>query len=138
MINRISSVQVQSNRMQTHQNKQAKPAFGTAYHIDVASKKCKTLLPQQENKIILNLVKKAKAGEFNLENVYFFSKYFKSQNGGRVETKIKTMQHFAYTDLFSPNGKQRIQIVKDKNMDDATKESYDTLAKILEAIEPKK
>jgi len=132
MINRISSVQAQPNRMQT-QNKQAKPAFGWAHYF-TERPICNELLPEQENQAIINLTKKVSKGDFELKQVDSDKKVFKAKNGDTLEMSQGTSKTLPYINWNSEIDKDHLSIVRDNETGDVVKKSYDTLAKTLEEI----
>lgn len=127
MITKVSGVK--TNKAQS---------FGTAYHVNVKTNEYKPLAVEAENRIISNLTKKVQEGKFELDKVDFITKYFKAENGSKVDIRPKKMLYESYINSFSPSGNHRILIVKDKKTDETTSGLYDTLYNALQGIKSKK
>ena len=142
MINRISRVQSQPNRMQIPQNKQAKPAFGSADYYNGKSSLGErgmrvALTPEQESEVIADLTKKASRGDLKIDQVDSTGdKAFKSKDANFIVLIHKTKLNPPHICLTSNDLSESINIYKDDKMADSAKESYSLLEETLDKIKP--
>jgi outer membrane lipoprotein-sorting protein len=119
-------------RSNNHQN-----TFGKTYLYDLEKKSRVILSEAEEKSHISGLLDKAKNGDFNLTNEYFFNKTFKSKDGDTFEMKPHTVAFYAASEFHSADKKSRIVTVKDKDMNKENSSLYNTLAKALGIIADK-
>jgi hypothetical protein len=133
MINSISSLQSQPNRIQA-QNKQAKPVFGKSTYINLAGE-VSDLVPKSEFDAMYTLAKKVVAREFKLADP---SKgHFVNSNGDSLFIQNQTKE-IAPNIVFESADKADKFIFETINEDEKyIKATYSTLADELNSLMPK-